>query len=65
MTINDLLNTREYRGNQSLLARELGINRGTLIMYMDDTKGKHHFIIKDGDKSEFFSNMTNKIKRSK
>ena len=65
MTINDLLNTREYRGNQSLLARELGINRGTFIRYMSDTEGKHHFIVKDGDKSEFFANMTNKINKGK
>lgn len=65
MTINDLLCTREYRGNQSLLARELGINRGTLIRYMNDTENKHHLIFKDGDKLEFFANMTNKIKKVK
>lgn len=50
MTINDLLLTPYYRGNQTLLAKELHVNRGTLRKYMADTEGESHLIKKvDGD----------------
>ena len=42
LTIHDLLCTKEYRGNQTLLARELDANRATLRFYMEDIKGELH-----------------------
>ena len=60
MTINDLLLNKHYRGNQTLLAKDLNINRGTLRKYMLDEKGDFHFIVKCGDKYELYTNQSNK-----
>ncbi len=57
MTITDLLNTKMYRGNQSFLARELKINRGTLIKYMRDKAGTFHLVIKRGDDLSLFTRV--------
>lgn len=35
----------KHRGNQSALARELHVNRGTLRNYVHDKDCKHHVII--------------------
>ncbi len=43
-TVNDLLNTMEFRLNQSELARALSVNRGTLRKYMTDLNGEFHLI---------------------
>ncbi len=61
MTITDLLNTKMYRGNQSFLARELCINRGTFRKYMSDIEGDYHFIKRTGDLYELFTNQSNKV----
>lgn len=44
MTLNKLLLNPFFRGNQTLLAKTLKINRGTLRKYLSDEEGKHHFI---------------------
>lgn len=66
-TIPALLSNRFYRGNQSLLAKEMGINRGTLRKYMNDEEGDYHVVIfkpsKDGlgdTVMELFTNQTNR-----
>lgn len=46
MTISDLLKNKEYRGNQSLLARELNVSRNTLAKYSTDLTGESHIIRK-------------------
>ena len=61
MTISDLLNTKMYRNNQSFLARELSVNRGTFRHYMNDELGQFHFIIEKEGKLELFTNQSNKI----
>ena len=68
MTITELLSTPYYRGNQSLLAEELGVNRGTVRLYAKDTEGKFHFIKQSAHKFfkgnvELFTNQSNKVKR--
>lgn len=57
MTVTDTLNNKHFRGNQTQLAKELDINRGTLRLYMTDKKGDYHFIV-DGS---LYSNLSNKI----
>lgn len=42
VTINELLNTMEFLKNQTLLANDLGVNRGTLRKYMNDLDGEFH-----------------------
>ena len=61
MTIQDLLATKMYRHNQSFLARELCLNRGTFRKYMDDEAGEFHFIRELNGKLELFTNQSNKI----
>jgi predicted site-specific integrase-resolvase len=63
MIINDLLLNKYYRGNQTLLAKDLGINRGTFRQYMNDEKGAFHFVRNINGKLELFTNQTNKISR--
>lgn len=69
MTVNDLLGNSFFRGNQTRLSESLKINRGTLLKYLGDTKGKCHFIRRtnlDGDvgsQYELFANQTNKINK--
>jgi len=58
MTITELLQTKMYRNNQSFLARELGINRGTFRKYMNDTSGDYHFLKKAGSGYQLFTNQT-------
>jgi len=61
MTISDLLNTKMYRNNQSFLARELGVNRGTFRKYMGDESGEFHFIREYvSGKIELYTNQSNK-----
>lgn len=60
MTIPELLSTKMFRGNQSFLTRELGVNRGTLRKYMNDTKGEFHYVRQSGEDYELFVNQTNK-----
>lgn len=61
MTINELLSTKMFRHNQSELARSLKIDRATLRKYLDDLKGKHHFVRCIGEDYELFTNKTNKV----
>ena len=61
MTINDLLLNTHYRGNQTLLAKNLNVNRGTLRKYMTDEAGEFHFIKEYTDsKIELFTNQSMK-----
>ena len=65
-TITELLSTPYYRGNQSLLAKELDVNRGTVRVYAKDIDGKFHFIKVKMDKfqlvgAELFTNQSNKV----
>jgi hypothetical protein len=62
MTLNELLLTPYYRGNKSLLAKELNINRGTLRKYLPDTGGYFHFVRANGalGPAELFTNQSNK-----
>lgn len=61
MTIPELLATKMYRYNQSFLARELELNRGTFRKYMNDKEGVFHFIRESNGKLELFTNQSNKI----
>ncbi len=62
MTINKLLLNTHYRGNQTLLAKDLKINRGTLRKFMADEEGEHHFIkLNNEDVPELFTNQSNKV----
>lgn len=61
MTINELLLTPYYRGNQSLLAKDLNVNRGTLRKYMTDIKGEFHLIKTERVLGkQLFTNQSNK-----
>ena len=61
MTINDLLLNNHYRGNQTLLAKDMSINRGTLRKYMNDTDSEFHYVkITEGNTPELFVNLSNK-----
>ena len=62
MTINDLLEKPYYRGNQSLLAVELGISRNTLIKYAKDKAGESHIIRKQYGEYVIFGKLTKEIK---
>lgn len=57
MTINELLSNKHYRGNQTLLAKDLRVNRSTLRKYMADAKGLNHFI-KKGAELELFTKVS-------
>ena len=46
MTISDLLNNSYYRGNKTVLARELNVSRNTLRKYAEDKDGMTHIIRK-------------------
>lgn len=61
MTLFQLLNTRFYRGNKSLLASDLKINRRTLTKYLEDIEGVHHKIVEVEGSYEFYANFSNKI----
>lgn len=63
MTINDLLENKMFRFNQSYLAKTLNIQRGTLRKYKDDLDGLHHFVREsnDGSTFELFTNQSEKI----
>lgn len=64
MTINKLLFNAHYRGNQSLLAADLNVNRGTLRKYMNDVMGEFHFIkINNATPMELFTNQSNKAEK--
>ena len=60
-TILKELGTKMYRGNQTRLAGDLCINRGTLRKYINDEKGEYHQIIesKSGE-LELFTNQSRK-----
>ena len=58
MTINDLLSNAHYRSNQTLLAKDLKVNRGTLRKYMTDEKGESHMIIKIGKSYILFAKLS-------
>ena len=62
MTINDLLNKPYYRGNQTLLATELGISRNTLFKYAKDTTGDSHIIRKQYGEYVIFGLLTKAAK---
>lgn len=62
MTINDLLEKPYYRGNQSLLAVELGISRNTLIKYAKDKAGESHIIRKQYGEYVIFGKLTKESK---
>ena len=62
MTLNQLLLTKEYRGNQSLLSRELGINRGTLRKYLTDEEGENHHINTVDGKYVMFGKLSKECK---
>ena len=62
MTINDLLLNPHFRGNQTLLAKELNINRGTLRKYMLDNSGEFHLVREyTCGKIELFTNQSSKV----
>lgn len=66
MTISELLATTYYRGNKSLLAEELDVNRATIKLYSKDLKGEHHFVKIGKNKlfsGELFTNQSNKVKK--
>ncbi len=58
MTLQDLLNKPFYRGNQSFLAKELGISRNTLTKYLTDTVGEKHIVRKQKGKYVLFGLLT-------
>lgn len=61
MTINELLLNKHYRGNQTLLSKDLNINRGTLRKYMLDDTGDFHFIVENAaGKVELYANLSTK-----
>ncbi|MCP4985204.1 MAG: hypothetical protein GY928_03775 [Colwellia sp.] len=62
MTLQDLLNKPLYRGNQSFLAKELGISRNTLTKYLTDTVGEKHIIRKQKGKYVLFGLLTKENK---
>ena len=64
-TIPNLLESKMYRFNQSFLARELGVNRGTLNKYAEDYEGDYHVVIENELGIELFTNQTNKINKVK
>ncbi len=57
MTVTDLLKSDQYKFNQSKLARDLNISRGTLRAYMEDKKGDYHFVTG----KELYTNQSNKV----
>jgi len=62
MTVTDLLESKEFKYNQTSLAITLNINRGTLRRYMEDTKGEFHFVCRTSKNAyNFFTNQTRKI----
>jgi len=61
MTINSLLLNTHYRGNQTQLAKDLNVNRGTLRKYMNDTTGEFHFIRLVGAVPQLFTNQSSKV----
>ena len=62
MTINKFLYNAHYRGNQSLLAKDLNVNRSTLKKYMPDILGEYHFIkVHNSGSMELFTNQSNKV----
>ena len=68
MTIIELLSTPYYRGNQSLLANEFNVNRGTVRTYIEDVKGEFHFIKTEFNKfqlvsAELYTNQSNKVSK--
>ncbi|PHS02452.1 MAG: hypothetical protein COA78_21260 [Blastopirellula sp.] len=66
MTITELLATSYYRGNKSLLAEELNVNRATIKLYAGDLSGKHHFVKPGKNKligGELFTNQSNKVNK--
>ncbi len=64
MTINTFLYNAHYRGNQSLLANDLKVNRSTLKKYMTDIIGEFHFIkINSVGPMELFTNQSNKAEK--
>lgn len=60
MTIKDLLKKKEYRGNQSLLAKELNVSRNTLAKYINDESGEQHIIRKQYGSYVLFTARGNK-----
>ena len=67
MTVSELLSNKMYRGNKSLLAKDLGITRTTLRKLIPDSDGVHHIIINEGqgEDMEVFINATNRIDADK
>lgn len=64
-TIPALLSNRFYRNNQSLLAKDMGINRGTLRKYMNDDDGAFHHVKislneEKDEMMELYTNQTNR-----
>jgi len=62
-TVNDLLNTMEFRRNQTWLAKALNVNRTTLRKYMTDLDGEHH-LIREFNGSRQLMALTSKAKRA-
>ncbi len=60
MILKDLLSKKEYRGNQSLLAKDLNISRNTLAKYVDDETGEKHIIRKQYGSYVLFTARGNK-----
>ena len=61
MTIDALLSTRMFRGNQSELARTLNVTRNTVKKYQEDAEGKHHFVRCIGEDYQLFTNQSNRV----
>lgn len=52
-TILELLLTPTIRGNQTVLAKLLKINRSTLRKYLDDTTNANHVVLVNDNKYVF------------
>ena len=65
MTLSELLLTPYYRGNKTLLAKELNINRGTLRKYLPDVEGELHFVKRLPNNRFYGELFTNQSKATK
>lgn len=65
MTIDELIRTRAYMGNQTLLAKKMKVQRNTLRLYLTDIEGTYHDVkFVDGEPT-LFTNVTKKIGSNK
>jgi len=58
-SVQEILLTPYYRGNQSVLAKELCVSRGKLAKYLLDTDMKSHCVYREGDKWVLRTSLVN------